>query len=104
MTEEITPYNVEIRRYADTTQAMGIRIQRLEKKIRKLKKQNEHYKEQYKILDDMIGLYPHYKRGYEKYLEERAKSEELKMLRQRVKEQSLLINRLTNEQCQKDAG
>jgi len=81
---------------ADDIKKMVVRIGRLEKKIEKLRNQREHYREQVEFRDKILQYYPYAKRSYDTYKEAVKKSEELIMLRKRVKEQELLIERLTN--------
>jgi hypothetical protein len=74
-----------------------IRIGRLEKKVRKLKEQLNARNERITELDAILRYYPYAQRTHEEKQRWRDDREELQMLRKRVKEQELLIERLTNE-------
>ena len=76
-------------------QKMVIKIGRLQKKVEKLQNQRNHYKEQMEFRDAILRYYPYAQRTHEEYKQRRKDLEELQMLRKRVKEQELLIERLT---------
>lgn len=75
-----------------------VTIGRLKKKILKLQKQRDHFKEQNELMYNMIQMYPHIKRTYADYERIRQKEMEFKVLKSRVAEQELLIRLLTNAQ------
>lgn len=71
-----------------------IKIGRLEKRIAKLTKQRDHFKESYTQLADVLEQFPWIQRRYKSYSDEKAERERVKELEQRVKEQALLIQEL----------
>jgi hypothetical protein len=72
-------------------------VGRLKKKILKLQKQRDHFKEQNALTNSMISLYPYIKSSYESYKKAEAAQTRLKELESRVREQDLLI-RILSEQ------
>lgn len=76
---------------------LHVRIGRLERKLEKVKKQRDHFKELYQHYAKVIELQPYIERRWEDY--EKRKQRELyhKGLEQRVKEQALLIEALRKE-------
>lgn len=88
---------VEVKPYDETPQAMKIRIQRLEKKVRKLKDQLQARNETIEWLDGVLRYYPYAQRTHEEKMRQREEREELQMLRLRVEEQKLAIKQLNNE-------
>jgi len=88
---------VEVKPYDETPQAMKIRIQRLEKKVSKLKDQLQARNEKIEWLDGVLRYYPYALRTHEEKMRQRAEREELQMLRLRVEEQRLAIKQLNNE-------
>ena len=83
----------------DYTNKMDIRIGRLEKKIRKLQEQRDHYRKEMEFRDRILEYYPYATRSFEERQERIKNMEELRMLRVRVKEQELLIERMLNEKA-----
>ena len=75
----------------------SVTIGRLKKKILKLQKQRDHFKEQTDMSNKVISLYPYIKSSYESYKKAEAAQIRLKELEARVKEQDLLI-RILSEQ------
>lgn len=75
----------------------SVTIGRLKKKILKLQKQRDHFKEQNALINKMISLYPYIKSTYESYKKTEVALNRLKELETRVKEQDLLI-RILSEQ------
>jgi hypothetical protein len=75
----------------------SVTIGRLKKKILKLQKQRDHFKERNALLNSMLTLYPYIKSSYESYKKAEANQNRLKELEARVKEQDLLI-RIISEQ------
>ena len=75
----------------------SVTIGRLKKKILKLQKQRDHFKEQNTLCNSMLSLYPYIKSSYESYKKAEAAQNRLKELETRVREQDLLI-RILSEQ------
>jgi uncharacterized coiled-coil protein SlyX len=75
----------------------SVTIGRLKKKILKLQKQRDHFKERNALLNSMLTLYPYIKSSYESYKKAETAQNRLKELETRVKEQDLLI-RILSEQ------
>jgi hypothetical protein len=75
----------------------SVTVGRLKKKILKLQKQRDHFKEQNALKNSMISLYPYIKSSYESYKKAEANQNRLKELESRVREQDLLI-RILSEQ------
>jgi ppGpp synthetase/RelA/SpoT-type nucleotidyltranferase len=74
-----------------------IRIGRLEKRIKKLTQQRDHYKELYDYYQKVISLQPFLERRYKDYLERKEELDNIKSLKARVKEQAILIQKLLEE-------
>lgn len=72
-----------------------VRIGRLERKIEKLKKQRDHYKELYEHYATVISLQPYLERRWEDYEKRKIRDQYHKDLEKRVKEQEQLIKLLT---------
>ena len=70
-------------------------IGRLKKKILKLQKQRDHFKEQNVLTNRMLSLYPYVKNSYESHKKAEAAQNRLKELEARVREQDLLIRILS---------
>ena len=75
----------------------SVTIGRLKKKILKLQKQRDHFKERDTLTNRMLSLYPYIKSSYESYKKAEAAQNRLKELETRVREQDLLI-RILSEQ------
>jgi hypothetical protein len=75
----------------------AVRIGRLEKKIRKLKQQLAATKERNAFFNEVLKYYPYSMTTHEEKMRQQSDREELKALRVRVKEQSALIKKLTDE-------
>ena len=75
----------------------SVTIGRLKKKILKLQKQRDHFKERDTLANRMLSLYPYIKSSYESYKKAEAAQNRLKELEARVREQDLLI-RILSEQ------
>ena len=75
----------------------SVTIGRLKKKILKLQKQRDHFKERDTLTNRMLSLYPYIKSTYESYKKAEAAQNRLKELETRVREQDLLI-RILSEQ------
>ena len=71
-----------------------VRIGRLEKKVRKLIKQRDHWKEQSDKKDLILRYYPYAEKRHSDYMKQRAMEEELNSLRKRVREQEIAITSL----------
>lgn len=80
-------------------------IGRLKKKIEKLKKQRDHYKECHEYYAKVISMQPYLERRYESYTERVARDELNKKNAKTVIEQSKLIEMLMreNEQLRKNS-
>ena len=77
--------------------ALTVQVGRLKKRITKLQKQRDHYKEQNVQLERMITLYPHIRREFKRMDEAKQERINLKNLQQRAKEQELLIKILLKD-------
>lgn len=73
-----------------------IREGRLLKKIEKLKKQRDHYKQKQEYYAKVISMQPYLERRFETYAEMKQERERVKGLEKRVKEQEQLIAILNN--------
>ena len=73
----------------------SVTVGRLKKKILKLQKQRDHFKEQTDMSNKVISLYPYIKTSYESYKKAEATQTRLKELEARVREQDLLIRILS---------
>ena len=78
-----------------------IRIGRLEKKIRKLTKQRDHYKEQHSHYANVISMQPYLEYRWDSYEARRKEQERVKGLEARIKEQAQLIRLLTKDEMDK---
>lgn len=78
----------------------NVRIGRLERRIKKLTQQRDHYKEQAELRQKMIDIAPYVERRWKSHTEAVAESKRVKALEQRVKEQALLIERMIKENKQ----
>ena len=76
---------------------LTVQVGRLKKRITKLQKQRDHYKEQNVQLERMITLYPHIRREFKRMDEAKQERINLKNLQQRAKEQELLIKILLKD-------
>ena len=76
-------------------QKESVTIGRLKKKILKLQKQRDHFREQTDMSNKVISLYPYIKSSYESYKKAEAAQNRLKELENRVREQDLLIRILS---------
>lgn len=88
-----------------TIEKLGVKINRLLKKIEKLKKQRDFHKERHEHYSKVLELQPYLHRRYESYTD-RIKQEELnKQNAKTVIEQSKLIEMLMkeNEQLRKNS-
>lgn len=74
-----------------------IREGRLLKKIEKLKKQRDHYKQQHEYYAKVISMQPYLERRFETYSEMKEERERVKALEKRVKEQEQLIIMMNKE-------
>jgi hypothetical protein len=72
----------------------NIKIGRLKKRIAKLTKQRDHFKEQFTLYQKVISMQPFLMSRYESYTEVVAERKRVKDLEARVKEQALLIQEL----------
>ena len=79
----------------------SVTIGRLKKKILKLQKQRDHFRERTALLNSMLSLYPYIKSSYESYKKAEAAQNRLKELETRVKEQDLLIRILSEQKYAK---
>jgi len=75
----------------------SVTVGRLKKKILKLQKQRDHFKERNALLNSMLTLYPYIKSSYESYKKAEAAQNRLKELESRVREQDLLIRVLSEQ-------
>lgn len=71
-----------------------IRIGRLEKRIRKLTEQRDHYKTEYLKLREFLDMFPYYERRARQLFEERDERKRVKEIETRCKEQAELIKKL----------
>ena len=74
-----------------------IREGRLLKKIEKLKKQRDHYKQKQEYYAKVISMQPYLERRFETYAEMKEERERVKALEKRVKEQEQLITMMNKE-------
>lgn len=74
-----------------------IKIGRLQKKIKKLLQQRDHYKEEYDLMVKMIKMYPMLRHDYSKHLERQVEQRRVVALDKRVQEQELLIRLLVGD-------
>jgi hypothetical protein len=72
-----------------------IKIGRLEKKIRKLIQQRDHYKQKHEYYAKVISMQPHLERRWEGFEAARIELARVKGLEARIKEQEQLIRMLT---------
>lgn len=72
-------------------------IGRLQKKVAKLQKQRDHYKQQVVHYKEVMDAHPMTEYRYKKYKEMIAEQEYVKALETRVKEQAQLIQLLTQQ-------
>ena len=79
----------------------SVTIGRLKKKILKLQKQRDHFKERTALLNSMLTLYPYIKSSYESHKKAEAAQNRLKELETRVKEHDLLIRILSEQKYAK---
>lgn len=82
----------------DLLRRAAIHKQRLQKKVVKLIKQRDHWKEQYDHLRHMLKVYPYMQNDFDRYERDIQKRKEHDMLAKRVKEQELLIRVLLNDE------
>lgn len=78
-----------------------IKIGRLEKKIRKLIQQRDHYKQKHEYYAKVISMQPYLERRWEGFEAARKERERVKGLEARIKEQEQLIRMLTKEEMDK---
>ena len=78
-----------------------IRIGRLEKKIRKLTKQRDFYKERHEHYAHVISMQPYLESRWKNYEERKKEQERVKCLEARCKEQEQLIRLLTKDEMDK---
>lgn len=74
-----------------------IQKNRLRKKIDKLLKQRDHWKDQYDKIHHMIKLFPVIQHDYNRYERDVQKRQEHEALSKRVKEQEMLIRVLLKD-------
>lgn len=72
-----------------------VEIGRITKKMNKLKDQRDKSRNDVELYKQMLQIVPHIASRYEEYQKRKALEEEVRMLRLRVKEQSMLIAKLT---------
>lgn len=72
-----------------------VKIGRLQRKIEKLKKQRDHYKELYEHYEKVISMQPYIERRYNSFIEMKKEVERIRGLEARVKEQEKLIKLLS---------
>ena len=77
-----------------TVDGKDVRIGRLEKKVRKLIEQRDHWKAQSDNKDLILRYYPYAEKRYNDYIRQRSMEEELNSLRKRVREQEIAITSL----------
>jgi hypothetical protein len=75
----------------------SVTIGRLKKKILKLQKQRDYFREQNTLCNSMLSLHPYIKRDYETHKKAEAAQNRLKELESRVREQDLLIRVLSEQ-------
>lgn len=68
-----------------------VKYGRAVKKVEKLKKQRDHYKEQYEKYKHMVTLHPSFRYRYEDYEKGKADRTKMKELERRCNEQEQLI-------------
>ena len=74
-----------------------VRIGRLQKRIKKLTAQRDHYKEEYSRMVDILKHFPIYERRHKEYLELYNEKLKIKKLESRVWEQEQLLARFRKE-------
>ena len=72
-----------------------VTIGRLRKRIAKLTMQRNHWKAESDAKQNVLDCFPRIQREYQSYSEQIAASERVKALEARVREQELLIKKLT---------
>lgn len=72
-----------------------VRIGRLERKLNKVKKQRDHYKELYEHYAKVISMQPYIERRYNSFIEMQKEVQRIRGLEARVKEQEKLIKLLS---------
>lgn len=72
-----------------------VEIGRITKKMNKMKDQRDKARKDIELYKQMLQIVPHIASRYEEYQKRKALEEEVRMLRLRVKEQSMLIAKLT---------
>jgi len=70
---------------------------RLQRKNTKLRQQRDHWQAEYKKLRQVLDAFPLYERRYQSLTAWKSELAEIRATQQRVKEQALLIERLTKE-------
>ena len=80
-----------------TIEKLQVRIGRLEKKIKKLKQQRDHFKEQHSYYAKVISMQPYLERRHESYTERVEREKQNKQNAKTVEEQSKLISLLMKE-------
>lgn len=83
---------------SDKAEKLMIRIGRLLRRIDKLTKQRDHFKQQSELRQKMIEIAPYVERRWRTYNEMIAEQKRIKSLEQRVKEQAMLIEQLTRKE------
>ena len=73
----------------------AVLIGRLRKRIKKLEQQRDHFRERCEYYSKVIELHQYMERNYKSVQDRRKESERVKGLEQRVKEQALLIEKLS---------
>ena len=81
----------------NSTSDFIVREGRLLKKIEKLKKQRDHWKEQHDYYAKVISLQPYLERRWEDFEARRKEVARVKDLEKRVKEQEMLIRILSGD-------
>ncbi len=74
-----------------------IAVGRLRKKVAKLTAQRDHWKAEHDKLLDALNKLPVYVNAIRRLDEARAREEDTKQMRQRCKEQAMLIEKLTKD-------
>lgn len=80
-----------------TVEKLQVRIGRLEKKVKKLKQQRDHFKEQHSYYAKVISMQPYLEHRYTSYTERVEREKQNKQNAKTVSEQSKLIEMLTKE-------
>lgn len=75
----------------------NVTIARLRRRIERLKRQRDHFREQMELRQKMIDIAPYIEWRWKAHTDAQIERARVKQLEQRVREQAMLIERLTKE-------